>query len=54
MTSCSPAASVAAIVPSELHVKLFREDEPLLGFELLAARRAEAQGKATPEQRSSQ
>ncbi len=28
-----------AIVPGELHVKLYREDEPLLGFELLEARR---------------
>lgn len=28
------------IVPDELHVKLYREDQPLLGFEVLAARAA--------------
>ena len=28
------------IVPGELYVKLYGEDEPLLGFELLAARAA--------------
>jgi hypothetical protein len=35
----------AAIVPGELHVRLYREDEPLLGFELLAAAR---QGEPAP------
>jgi len=29
----------AAIVPGALHIKLYREDAPLLGFELLEARR---------------
>ncbi|MBL9076098.1 MAG: PEGA domain-containing protein [Planctomycetes bacterium] len=29
-----------AMVPGDLHVKLYRDDEPLLGFELLAARAA--------------
>lgn len=31
-----------AIVPGELFVKLYREDEPLLGFDVLAARRQQA------------
>ena len=31
----------SAIVPGQLYVKLYRDDEPLLGFELLAAQRAE-------------
>jgi len=30
-----------ALLPSELHVRLQRTDEPLLGFDLLAARREE-------------
>lgn len=34
------------VVPDELHVKLYREDEPLLGFEVLAARAAGDQAKA--------
>ncbi len=33
-----PFAVRAAVVPGELHVKLYREDEPLLGFDVLAAR----------------
>lgn len=32
----------SAIVPKELHVKLFRTDEPKLGFEVLADRAAAA------------
>ncbi|MCA8951271.1 MAG: PEGA domain-containing protein [Planctomycetes bacterium] len=38
----TPFALRAAIVPGELHVRLYREDEPLLGFERLAAERAAA------------
>ena len=34
------------IVPEELYVKLYREDEPLLGFELLAEQAAAAQAAA--------
>ena len=37
----------ATIVPSELHVRMYREDEPPLGFEALAARQKEP---ADPEQ----
>lgn len=37
----------SAIVPAELYVKLYREDEPKLGFELLAERAA-AQQPAPP------
>lgn len=33
-----PLAIHSVIVPGELHVKLYREDEPLLGFDVLAAR----------------
>ena len=35
-----PFGIVNAIVPEELYVKLYREDEPLLGFDLLAERAA--------------
>jgi hypothetical protein len=35
-----------ALVPGELYVKLYREDEPLLGFDLLA-QQAAAAGKAS-------
>lgn len=37
-----PFAVRGAIVPGDLHVRLHRDDEPLLGFELLAARAAAA------------
>lgn len=36
-----PFAIRGAIVPGDVHVKLYRDDEPLLGFELLAARAAD-------------
>jgi hypothetical protein len=35
-----PFAVRGAMVPGDVHVRLYREDEPLLGFELLAARAA--------------
>jgi len=35
-----PFAVRSAIVPAELYVKLYREDEPKLGFEVLAERAA--------------
>ncbi|MBX3462451.1 MAG: PEGA domain-containing protein [Planctomycetes bacterium] len=39
-----PFAVRGAMVPGEVYVKLYREDEPLLGFELLAARAAGTAG----------
>lgn len=39
-----PFAVRGAIVPGDLHVRLRRDDEPLLGFELLAARAAAGAG----------
>lgn len=39
----------SAIVPGQLHVKLYREDEPLLGFELLAARKNGDDGGAAAD-----
>lgn len=41
-----PFGVQGAIVPGEVFVKLYREDEPLLGFELLAAQRAQAEQAA--------
>lgn len=35
-----------ALLPAELHVRLERDDEPLLGFDLLAEQRAAADPKA--------
>lgn len=35
-----PFAIRGALVPGDVHVKLYRDDAPLLGFELLAARAA--------------
>ncbi len=40
-----PFAVRGALVPGDLYVKLYRDDEPLLGFELLAARAAAAAEK---------
>lgn len=46
-----PFAVRGALVPGDVHVKLYRDDEPLLGFELLAARAA---GTAPPAEKSAQ
>jgi hypothetical protein len=37
-----------ALLPAELHVQLEKEDAPLLGFDLLAARAAAAEGQKQP------
>ena len=37
-----PFAVRGAMVPIELHAKLYRDDEPKLGFEVLAERAAAA------------
>lgn len=37
----TPFALRAAIVPGEVHVRLYREGEPLLGFDAIAARQSE-------------
>ena len=47
-----PFAVRGALVPGDVHVKLYREDEPLLGFELLAARAAE--GERTDAEKKAQ
>lgn len=45
-----PFAVHGAIVPGEVYVKLYREDEPLLGFDVLRAREAAAAAAAdTPK-----
>lgn len=44
-----PFAIRGAIVPGDLFVRLHRDDEPLLGFELLAARAAGAGEKKSPQ-----
>lgn len=37
-----PFAVTGALIPGEVRIRLYRDDEPLLGFELLAARAAKA------------
>lgn len=43
-----PFAVRGAVVPGELYVKLYRTDEPMLGFEVLRAKAAAAQNGANP------
>jgi hypothetical protein len=42
----TPFAVRGGIVPAEVYVKLYREDAPKLGFELLAEREGVAAGGA--------